>query len=428
MIAPGLATRIRSSTEADVKPAGRSTRSALYVPDRYESRFSLIEAFCNELREGAAELGVVSNPPASNGLRPRLASAFVFFNFAPSAQMLFDWIGDTRHLQDVPLALVQWLIDHPFNLEQKFTSDLLAQPGYRLVTVANDDSHLLRLRWPSLQHFSVAHGVPRSALVEAAGIESSHCGRGDDARDIDVLFSGSIASDEDLNRLRALVPAALHQFCDDIVQLKLANPALTFTSAFDLEMPSPLICPDHWGLLAVVFRYTTAVLNRARRTTLLNSMRGLRVTLLGTASWTPHVEAARLAGVNVDFVCDVPYRELHAYLARSKVCVAINPTQFTHAFSERLLLSLAAGCGTVSDRRLSVTNNFAAANREACVELCDLERPESVREAVVRLLDDPQLRSLQGSLGRAAIEREHLWSHRLVELYRKLGMPLVASA
>ncbi|MFO0857700.1 MAG: glycosyltransferase [Phycisphaerales bacterium] len=419
MIAPGLATRIATPTplRQTLSPA-----CALYVPERYESRFSLIEAFCNELREAGPEVGLATNPPSVQGLRQRLASAFVFFNFAPTAQMLFDWIGDTRHLQGVPLALVQWLIDHPLNLDQKFTTDLLSQSGYRLVTVANDDTRLLRLRWPHLQHFTVMHGVPRSALVPIDMIEASHAGHGEYARDIDVLFSGSIASEADLANLLAQVPAALHRYCDEIVQLKLAEPMLSFGQAFELVMPSPLICPDHWGILAVVFRYTTAVLNRIRRTSMLRAMKGMRVTLLGTSSWSADVEQARTEGVKIDFVQDVPYRELPQYFARAKVCVAINPTQFTHAFSERLLLSLAGGCGTITDRRLTVTKNFANDETPHCVELCDLKHVESVREAADRLLRDGDHRISMSVRGREDVERSHLWAHRLVELYRKLGM------
>lgn len=425
MIAPGLATRIPSP--AVLHQQGQLAQPcALYIPERYESRFSLIEAFCNELRDAGPEIGLATNPPAMNGLRQRLASAFVFFNFAPTAQMLFDWIGDTRHLQGVPLALVQWLIDHPLNLDQKFTSDLLSQPGYRLVTVANDDTHLLRLRWPNLQHFTVMHGVPRSALINTDTIETSHAARGEQARDIDVLFSGSIASDADLANLRVQVPAALHKYCDEIVQLKLAHPTLSFGQAFEHVMPSPLICPDHWGMLAVVFRYTTAVLNRTRRIAMLRAMKGMRVTLLGTSSWAAGVEQARANGVKIDFVQDVPYRELPQYFARAKVCVAINPTQFAHAFSERLLLSLAGGCGTITDRRLTVTQHFANDTSPHCVELCDLEQVESVRDTAIRLLEDTDHRIGMSVRGREVVERQHLWSHRLVELYRKLGMAKTA--
>ncbi len=420
MIAPGLATRIPHAASPPRQLLSPSC--ALYIPERYESRFSLIEAFCNELREAAPEVGIAANPPTIQGLRQRLPSAFVFFNFAPTAQMLYDWIGDTRHLQGVPLALVQWLIDHPLNLDQKFAADLLSQPGYRLVTVANDDTHLLRLRWPNLQHFTVYHGVPRSALTDIDAIEPSQTNHGEHARDIDVLFSGSIASDADLANLRAQVPGALHKYCEDIVQLKLANPTLSFGQAFELVMPSPLICPDHWGMLAVVFRYTTAAINRARRTTMLQTMKGMRVTLLGTSSWNDGVEQARAAGVHVTFIQDVPYRDLPQYFARAKVCVAINPTQFAQAFSERLLLSLAGGCGTITDRRLSVTQHFANNDAPHCVELCDLEHAQSVADAAAKLLRDSHHRTSLGLAGRDIVEREHLWSHRLIDLYRKLGL------
>jgi hypothetical protein len=382
------------------------SRPLLFVPEKYESRYSLLQSFCLELAQAGREVGLTVNPPReTNQDAPAI---FVIFNFPENAAHALQWVGPRRG----PTALVQWLVDHPFNVDKSLMTDLVKQPGFRFVHVTDDDTHLLQLRWPGLRHGRVWHGVPRSSLCDAASLEGSHA---DGSREIDVLVAGSIADDAELEKLRSDVPDVLRNYCEEIVKLRLEYPWLSFGQAYDVIMPSPLVCPDHWGLLAVTFRYTTAKLNRDRRVRLLQALAGLRVCVIGSDAWKPHLPAG------CDFAGQVAYDQLPQWLRRTKVSVAVNPTQFVHGFSERLLLSLAAGCATVTDDRLWVRENFTHPNIRAAVGFV-ANQPAQLRECVENLLASTLVRVQIAQAGRALVEEKHLWAHRIDSLLRVVGM------
>jgi spore maturation protein CgeB len=379
----------------------------LYVPEKYESRYALLGTFCREVGDAAREAGLIVNPPREEANQSKPA-IFTVFNFPPSLDHILRWIGP----RSGPTAVVQWLVDHPFNLDKQLMTEFVKRPGYRFVHVTDDDAHLLQLRWPNLVHGRVWHGVPRSALCNASTIASSHH---DGSRDIDVFFAGSIATDADLDRLRADVPPQVQSRCEDIVQLRLSYPWLSFGQAFDVIMPSPLICPDAWGLLAVVFRYTTAKLNRERRLRLVRGLEGLRVAVAGSPLWKDLLPASS------QYVGEVAYEDVPQWMRRSKVCIALNPTQFVHGFSERLLLALAGGCATVTDDRLWVREHFTNPNIRAAVGFVANET-KHMRDSVQTLLADANARIEIATRGRTTVEEKHLWVDRIPELLRVVGM------
>jgi hypothetical protein len=383
----------------------------IYVPEKYMSRYALLQAFCVEFGEAAREAGHVVNPDRNeaSGAAPAI---FLVFNFPESMERILKWMGPRTG----PTAMVQWLVDHPFNLDKALMADMVKQGGYRFVHVTDDDSHMLQLRWPGLRHGRVWHGVPRSALCDAASVAASHLdGSRDGSRDIDVFFAGSIADDAELDMLRADMPTELHAKCDDVAKLRLEYPWLSFGQAFDSIMPTPLTCSDHWGLLAVVFRYSTAKLNRERRIRLVQSLAGLRVCVAGSAVWKGLLPAG------CEYVGEVPYTDISAWMRRTKVCVALNPTQFVHGFSERLLLSMAGGCATVTDDRLWVRENFTNPNVRAAVGF-GVNQPGQLRDCVHTLLADASARAEIAMRGRALVEEKHLWVHRVKSLLRVVGM------
>jgi glycosyltransferase involved in cell wall biosynthesis len=112
---------------------------------------------------------------------------------------------------------------------------------------------------------------------------------------------------------------------------------------------------------------------------------------------------------------------LPQWLRRTKVSVAVNPTQFVHGFSERLLLSLAAGCATVTDDRLWVRENFTHPNIRAAVGFV-ANQPAQLRECVENLLASTSARVQIAQAGRTLVEEKHLWAHRIDSLLRVVGM------
>lgn len=429
-----IVRQVESPSSALVAGAPASPAAApiaLYVPDDAKSRYALIGEFYRQIGTSAVDAGMEWNPAPVGGLRAVRPSIFLFINAARDPQVISEWIGSTAHMHATPIALVQWLIDHPFNLDRRLVDAFCTNSRYCLVTVADDDAMLLRMRWPTLQHFRVSQGVPRDMLVDPARIEPSHMSA--DSRDIDVLLTGTIASDAEIEQLRSILPASvvLEKACDEIVQLRVKHPSLGFLHAVETCVPSPFICPDHWGLLAAMFRLTTALANRERRIAMLRSLArtGLSVTVLGTASWRGVVEDLRRESpkARIRLVQDVDYAHLPPWIARAKVYIGVNPTQFVHAYSERLLLGLASGAATVTDDRIGVRREFQNEYRsretdgKPCLVTFDPARPDDLASRVVDLLANPSQRVELALNGRTLVEKRHLWSHRLLELKRKLG-------
>ncbi len=400
----------------------------LYIPERYESRFGLLGAFCGEVAGAARGVGIEVNGSrhaAERGLAQEHAAersaiqggagraVFVFFNEAGTVEGLRGWMGDVAGGGGAggggsEPVVVQWLVDHPLHAREAFVEGMGRGFGaaYRLACVSEDDLHLVSVRWPRVHRLRLWHGVPESALLADGG------GAGG-VRDVDVLMAGSIATTAELEAMRAQVPPELHRACEEVVKLRAAVPWMSFGQAFDMTMPTGLQCDAAWGLLSVVFRYTTAALNRERRIRLVRGLEGLNVVVAGGSAWGE--VCAGLKGVR--HVGEVAYGDLPGWMKRTKVCVAANPTQFVHAFSERLLLGLAGGAACVSDDRLWVRHEFGA-----CTRTFPVQEPGALRAQVEALLKDEGERGRLGMAGVQAVRAKHTWGHRVRELVSVLGM------
>lgn len=360
----------------------------LHVPTKYESRYGLLKAFADQFCAAWGAAGGEVNPP----LREGASSVFLFFNNPSSPQALHQWMGPVLG----PRAVVQWCVDHPLTLPAAHVDRYAAIPGYRLVMVGEDDLHLLPLRWPSIRTARVRHGVDASALCEEGAITGG--------REFDLVIAGSIASESVIDEMRGVIPGALRAGAEEIIALRTRHPQLSFGQAWDAAMPRLDHPGDHWNQMSAVFQYTTAVVNRARRTALVRAMQGVRTRLLGTQT------LRALCGGTVEYGGECAYADVPRELARAKVCLALGPTQFVQSFSERLLLSLAAGCATVADARVSVEQEFGMAG---CVETFDVANPDAARAAVEKLLKDDSKRVEMGRCGRRAVAQGHLWTHRV---------------
>ncbi len=368
---------------------------SLQLPGKYESRFGLLGAFGGQFG-GAWERcgGSVGAPIRAGG-----EQVFLFFNNPPSPEALHQWMGPVLG----PRAVLQWCVDHPLTIPPAHLDRFVSIPQYRLLTVADDDTHLLPLRFPAIKTARVWHGVDESALCAPDAVHAE--------RPVDLVIAGSIAGDDEIAALRARVPGSSLTAAHEIVALRTTHPHLSFGQAWDIgctRLDSPT---DHWSLMAGVFQYTTALVNRARRTALVRAVQGVKTTLLGT----PTLKA--LCTGTVEYGGEVAYADLPAELAKAKVCLALGPTQFAHSFSERILLSLAAGCATVADDRVCVQREFGAAVEGVePVSLFDAAKPEQAREQIESLLKDTGRRTAMGSTGRSIVASRHLWSHRVEQV------------
>ncbi|HZW08066.1 MAG TPA: glycosyltransferase, partial [Phycisphaerales bacterium] len=370
----------------------------------YTTQYDLINAFIVQVGLGAQSVGLPVNVSPGGGgggggqdFDDALRPAAIFFNYSP------DFPAKAREAAQgkcAAPAVLQWLIDHPLTIGSEAWRAVEALQGYRLLNVSDDDAQLVALHFPGIRQARCWHGVDPSALCDAAALEPSHDGRG--SRDIDVLVTGTVLSPEELAEKREQVPAPLRRVCEEMVALRLAHPWMAFTQAWDLCAPVGLHSATQWDLLRAAFLYTTAAVNTARRLALVRSLDGLRVTAIGRGPW----QSAGVHGLTV--VPEVRYADLPVWFARARVSLAVNPTQFVHGFSERLLLSLAGGAASVTDDRVWVRREFSA-----CTRAFAPERPESCRQAVEALLNDRGACAVLGTAGRSVVAERHLWRHRV---------------
>lgn len=373
-------------------------------PDRYVSRYSLLGAFATELMQAFAHAGCQVNTPTHTPGEPAIV---VFFNTPQSVQALVQWVhstvGDIRRA-----AILHYYVDHPLTLPAQHMDVMSNLPNYRLLLPCRDDAHVLRFRWPRLKHITCVHGVPRSSLCDASTLEREHTAQqGTGGREIPLFVCGTIHSQPQLDEMRSQLPDALYPTCDAIIDLLTRTAHLSFCQAFDLCLTAGITSPDHWRLLSSVQQYTTAVVNRVRRSQLVVGLREIPTLLVGPPAWEEFCSG------NIQYGGEIPYADVASNLARSRVCLAWGPTQFAHTYSERLLLSMAAGCATISDDRVLSGRDFAPEGTPPACALVDFSHPEEVAEVANLLLSSPDQSAILAARGRKAVEAGHLWEHRL---------------
>lgn len=376
----------------------------VYIPMRYESRYSLLGAMARQLAEAFARRGCLVNPRSPEV--GAVDSLLVYFNFLPSTEELHPAVKRAGSR----VAVVQFLVDHPLALNDEQMDEMVGLPNYRLFLPCMDGAHLLRLRWPGLIHAHCAHGVPPESLVDGGTIGVAE-------REMDLVVTGSIHTEGELSAMRERMPAGMRGRADEIVGLLVEHPWMAFEQALDVVLCGANVPPGQWRLAAMLWRYATAAVNRKRRMAMVRGMQGVRTAVYGPESWR------ECCGGTIEYRGEVGYGELPGVLAGAKVGLAWGPTQFTHTFSERLLLSMGAGCATVADDRLMVRREFRVGEELLVHAPGDAG---DARAQVERLLGDEGLRVEMARQGREAVARGHLWENRL-DLFAAVGSAAIAA-
>ncbi len=373
----------------------------VWILRRYESRYSLLGAMAEELAQGFEAHGdqfeVLDGLP--DGSRPGI---LVFFNM-PAA---IEAIPAAVRRPGSRVACVQIMVDHPLALAPEITDATSLLPNFRLLLPSVDGLHLLRLRWPRLVHGHLPHGIGRGSLVDTSCV--THDGLA--SRDFDVVVAGSIHTEEQLRALKGQLPQQTHDWVDEIVMLMLAEPMLPFEQAVDLVAGSRSVVTGNWSTLAGLWRVTSAHLNRLQRIQMVEELQELDVAVYGSEAWRSVCRGT------IRWQGDAPYRDVARVFASGRVCLAWGPTQFEHTFSERLLLSMAAGCASVADDRYMIGQHFAFEGAGQSVQVFDARHPGALRASVESLLGDTDRLVSMAQHGREAVEAGHLWEHRVEKI------------
>lgn len=374
----------------------------ILIQTRSISRYELLSAMANELADALRDAGHTVNPQ----------------QVAPPYALL--WLNFLADINDIPteahepntrIALLQFFVDHPLALWPQQLDTLARLPNFRMLLPCADSAHLLRLRWPTLRHIHCLHAVSPRALASHDSITARHSSaapRSDTPTD-DIIILASIHPQSELDDMRARIPTRLQKGADEAVRLLVEHPTITFEQAADITLATQGVLTGEWTILSSLWRYATAAANRQRRVNLALALDGLHVVIHGAEAWSEICSASK----SLEYRANLPYTQIPDALARARVCLAFGPTQFTHSFSERLLLSLAAGCATIADDRILARKHFAQEGQPELLTLVDAANPEQAREAAESLLKDPDRRASMAHAARDEIERAHLWSHRV---------------
>lgn len=385
-----------------VQPIKMVMGDTVWIQGRYESAYGLLGAMAAELQAGMVEAGHDARLIDLVAERHPTDGVFVFFNAPldldalPRGLWTGGGVGGANRLR-----AVQVFVDHPFALPDSALDEWDKRTGlanFRMCLPCADDLHLLRMRWPQLEHAWMGHGIPASALCPAEGISR----RAWDAKEFDVVVTGSIVGEAEIRDALAQMPAPMAGMVREIAAVMLADAGVGYLQAMDLVMGSRGVMTGDWELARRFWRTSIAMVNRLRRVRAVQSLQGLKVGVFGSDRWGPVCEGTiRYAG-------KLGYADIAGAFTRGRVGLAWGPTQFVHSYSERIMLAMAAGSAAVSDDRLLVRRDFAG----AC-GLYNAARPESARSACDRLLGDTDAAVAMAARGRALVEEKCLWRHRV---------------
>ncbi|MFK7882842.1 MAG: glycosyltransferase [Phycisphaerales bacterium] len=367
---------------------------AVYLQTRYQSAYSLLGAMAEQLADTLRALGHdVQEPDPSS---PPAHGTFLFFNAPPTLATFPPALLE----RNSDLRAIQIFVDHPFALP----ADVLDQWNDRnglenlsLYLPCADDAQLLGRRFPSLQHHWIPHAIPRHALCDSNDLTDQQW----QGRPHDIVLAGSINTETEINTELSKLPQAAHAIVRETAAIMLRDPSLGYVQAIDLVHPTPRT----WQMDQQQWRVTNMIVNRVRRTGVVNALQGLNAVVYGSDAWKPHCNGTiRHAG-------NAAYADIHRTFASARVAIAWGPTQFAHSYSERLMLAMAAGCAPISDNRHLVRRDFP----NACA-LYNASNPTTARAACEHMLSNPERALKLAKNARKQAERECLWEHRVAKL------------
>lgn len=369
----------------------------VWIQGRYESAYGLLGAMAAELHRGCLAAGrdarlidLARDPHPTEGV-------FVFFNAPVSLDAFPAALWDAGS----GLRAVQVFVDHPFALPDAALDEWRRRNGlanFRMCLPCADDVHLLRMRWPDLKHAWMGHGIDRAALCEPSTITRA----GWDAREFDVVVTGSIMSEAEINAVLSRMNPSLAGMVKEIVTMMVQDASVGYLQALDLVMGSRNVITGEWKTAQMFWRVCVGLVNRLRRARAVQALQGLRVGVFGPETWK------EICTASVTYAGRLEYADIATAFARGRVALAWGPTQFVHSYSERIMLAMAAGAATVSDDRLLVRRDFPGV-----AALCNAGQPATARAVCERLLADPDGSIEMARRGRALVEQRCLWEHRV---------------
>lgn len=382
----------------------QSSPNTIWIPNAYQSQFGLLGAMANELLEAftakgydARPLDLLNNPSPTQGV-------FLFMNTPQS----LDQLPAALFAPGSNLKAVQFHVDHPFALPAELLDQWNQQStlsNLRLFLPCVDDTHLLRPRFPGLIHACIPHGIPRSSLCDLETLTTEQY----NSREFDVVFTGSVRSQEEINAILSKANQHVSAMITDIAHLMIKEPWLGYVAAVDLVMGSRGVITGNWETQRNFWGIVIAIVNRHRRMETVKSMQGLKVGVFGSPAWED------ICTGTIQYAGEVGYDQCASAFARGRIALAWGPTQFVHSHSERIMQAMAGGACVVADDRLMVRKDFNGSASPAgdTAKLFDWGNPMAARSAVDSQLADTPASLAMAIRARQLVEARCLWEHRV---------------
>ena len=369
----------------------------IWIPHEYTSQFGLLGAVAHELHSALTSTGHDARLVSVDEMK-RLDSGVLLFMNTPTT---IDMLPDALFAAEPTMRAVQYMVDHPFALPDTIIDQWSQRNGltnYRLCLPCADDAHLLRARFPGLVHRWVAHGVPGDSLCDLESITEP----GMEARRFDVVVTGSVRSQEEIEKSMSGLPTDLAGMARDIAAMMIRTPHLGYVAAADLVMGTRGAITGDWKTIKLLWALVIAMVNRVRRLSTVQALQGLRVGVFGSSAW------ASVCTGTIEYAGEVTYSDSASAFAQGRVGLAWGPSQFVHSYSERIMQAMAGGACVVCDDRLLAARDFG----DACARF-DWSDAAHARACVDSVLANPAGMVAMARRGRALVEQRCLWTHRV---------------
>ncbi len=382
----------------------QSTHETIWIHRSYQSQFDLLGAMADELARAFVARGYDARLIDIGEDASPVAGVFLFFNTPQS----LDQLPPALFVPGSNLFAVQVHVDHPFALPDALLDEWARRVGlerFRLFLPCLDDVHLLRTRFAGLVHSWMPHGIPGESLCDVEGLTCE----GFAGRDFDVVVTGSVRSQEEIDRSLGQLDRVAESMAREMAHLMIKEPHLGYVAAADLVMGSRGVITGSWEAQKYLWGLVIAMVNRHRRVETVRAMQGLRVGVFGSDAWKAHCTGT------IEYAGEVSYAQCASAFARGRVGLAWGPTQFVHSYSERIMQAMAGGACVVADDRLLVRRDFngAASPGGDSVRLFDWANLEQCRAAIEGQLGDVEGSVAMARRGRMLVEQRCLWSHRV---------------
>ncbi|MBI1390166.1 MAG: glycosyltransferase [bacterium] len=314
------------------------------------------------------------------------------------ASLFWTQLGVNR----APCESIVWLFDDPALMGDEFFSPheivLLSDPGF--------------------EEGAKRRGAERTLFVPVAAPDAIHAER-DERFDAPVAYVGAAA---DLSGMRNNLSAETATYLDGIAERLAVDPSRSMNQLLE---DYPIAPGKRVTLTGPLTYYLYAEANRRSRMRFLTPLAELGLRLYGNDVWKPVIQGTSLEGRfqgGID-----PLTDYHRLIRSVRININLRSLQGFCAPTHRdFLIPRLGGFCIATPAKLASMEALDPEGRfglERFVRAPESDTPEAMKDMARYYLSHPAEREAWIARSQAAVEREHLFSHRMRQLIDLLSTP-----